>query len=151
MLLVVVYLRSADSAVVAALSALLLACCYRVAVRWWPVVALLLALARPYWWPAGAGVVAVAVHAWPLVVACCWPAAGARCPGGGRWSGRWPDAACRIYNLLLSLLQSVVVSALQHGTATLPGGTYRGRSEIFWAEFQFQIQPACQDSASNLL
>ena len=36
---------------------------------------------------AGAGVVAVAVHAWPLVVACCWPAAGARCSGGGRWSG----------------------------------------------------------------
>jgi len=39
---VVVYLRAADSAVVAALSALALACCYRVAyglllvaVRWW--------------------------------------------------------------------------------------------------------------------
>ena len=89
--LVVVYLRSADSAVVAALSALLLACCYLlacglllVAVRWWPAVK-----RWPWhWWPAGAGVVAVAVHAWPLVVACCW------CALPWWWPVAWLVAGC---------------------------------------------------------
>jgi len=123
LLLVVVYLRAGVSAVVAAFPALLLACCYRVACGLL-AVAQIVALAWPYWWPAGAGVVAVAVHAWPLVLACCWPAAAAAL------SGWWPDEAWIISKALL-------ITALQHGTATLPGGTYRGRPEIFWAEFQF--------------
>jgi hypothetical protein len=89
-LLVVVYLRSADSAVVAALSALALAVVLLVAVRWWR-------------WRGGRG-----RAGWPLLVACRWPAAGARCRGGGRWPDRWPDAACRISKALL-------VTALQHG------------------------------------
>jgi hypothetical protein len=113
--LVVVYQRAGVRAVVAVLSALLLAFCYRVAcyllavallVACWQAlavalvaVALLVALAWPYWWPAGAVAVAVAVHAWPLVVACCWPAAGALAVvvAGGLAGGRMRPVESTIY------------------------------------------------------
>lgn len=119
LLLVVVYRRAAVRGVAAALSALLLACCYRVAcgllllaVRWWHAV-----IRWPWhWWQ----------WRWPIVallVALAWPAG-----GGGRAGGRFTAA---------QFSKALLFIALQHGTATLPGGTYRGRPEIFWAEFQF--------------
>ena len=104
MLLVVVYQRTAVRAVVAALSALALACCYLlacglllVAVRWWPAVK-----RWPWhWWPVSGA--AFPVACWrcrggrgravrPLVVACCWCALPWWWPVA--WLVVWPVAGC---------------------------------------------------------
>ena len=99
-------------------------------------VALLVACWR---WRGGRGRACVAAGG-GLLLACCWRAG----RGGGWW---WPDAAWRISKALL-------VTALQHGATPqdyTQNPPYGRRPEIFWAEFQFQNQPACQDSVSILL